>query len=247
MSSIGTTWTEMITYLVLNGADIEEANSKPLYLRSRYMEMTQRGEQLCGAQLAQDEPSPRILKTHLQEHIVRRAVMEGKPKVIVVMRNPKDSLVSFYHFHKNMIGLAFPGTWNEFFDLYQKKELLYGDIMDFNVGWWKHRDEENFLFLKYEDMKRDLTSTVQKIAQHCQIKLSLEQVAKIVAHSDFAAMRSCDAIGMSMGYVGMSIKDFMRKGEVGDWRNYFTPEQGAYVDAQCKESLDPVGLEFSCD
>ncbi len=100
--------------------------------------------------------------------------MEGKPRVIVVMRNPKDSLVSFYHFHKNQPGLAFPGTWDESFDLYQKKELFYGDFMDFNVGSWQHRGEGNFLFLKYEDMKRDLTSTVQQIAQHCQVKLSPE-------------------------------------------------------------------------
>ncbi len=244
----GTTWTEMITYLVLNGADIEEANSKPLLLRSKYMEMTPPGTQVCGAQLAQADPPPRMMKTHLQEHIVRRAVMEGKPRVIVVMRNPKDNLVSFYHFHKNLPTLAFPGTWNEFFDLYKKKELLYGDIMDFNIGWWKHRDEENFLVLKYEDMKRDLTSTVQRIAQHCQVKLSPEQVAKIVAQSDFEAMQSsCNAVRMSAEAMGLSVKKFIRKGEVGDWRNYFTPEQSAYVDAQCKERLAPEGIDFSYD
>ncbi len=243
--STGTTWTEMITYLVLNGADIEEANSKALHHRSKFLEMKAPSDQLCGAQMAENEPSPRMLKTHLQEHILRGSVMQGKPRVIVVMRNPKDNLVSFYHWHKNMPFLAYPGTWNDFFELYKKKELYYGDIMDFNVGWWEHRDEENFLFLKFEDMKRDLKSTVQQIAQHCQVKLSPGQVDKIVTQGGFEAMKSSNAIRYEMEAFNMPANSFLRKGVVGDWRNYFTPEQSAYVDALCTDKYEPVGLKFA--
>ena len=244
---IGGTWAEMMTYLVLNGADIEEANSQSLHLRSKFLELKRLDEGLCGAEMAKNDPSPRMLKSHLQEHVLHKSVMEGKPKVIVVMRNPKDQLVSFYHFHKNLPVLGFPGTWNEFFELYKKKELYYGDIFDFDVGWWKHRDEENVLFLKFEDMKRDLNSTVQQIAQHCQVQLSPSQVGRIVAQGDFQAMKSCGAVRRSVESVGMTLEDFLRKGEVGDWRNYFTPEQSAYVDAQCVERLNPVGLQFAYD
>ena len=37
---------------------------------------------------------------------------------------------------------------------------------------------------------------------------------------------------------------FMRKGEVGDWKNYFTPEQSAEMDKVCPEKLNGSGLEF---
>ena len=37
---------------------------------------------------------------------------------------------------------------------------------------------------------------------------------------------------------------FMRKGEVGDWVNYFTPEQLADLDAKISQRLERTGLEF---
>ena len=163
------------------------------------------------------------------------------------MRNPKDNLVSFYHWHKKMPHLSFPGTWSELFNLYQRKELYYGDMMEFNVGWWKHRRDDNFLFLFFEDMKRDPHSSVRRIAQHCHVTLMPEQVERIVAYSGFEAMRSSHAVVSAYAKYGIPINDYLRKGEVGDWRNFFTPKQCDYVDAQCTKIFDPVGLRFSCD
>ena len=37
---------------------------------------------------------------------------------------------------------------------------------------------------------------------------------------------------------------FFRKGIVGDWKNLFTKEQSDYVEALCKEKLEPLGLKF---
>ena len=37
---------------------------------------------------------------------------------------------------------------------------------------------------------------------------------------------------------------FLRKGEVGDWRNYFSAEQSAAMDHKCKEKLKDTGIEF---
>ena len=37
---------------------------------------------------------------------------------------------------------------------------------------------------------------------------------------------------------------FMRKGEVSDWRNYFTDEQTAKLDALIREKLNGTDLAF---
>ena len=37
---------------------------------------------------------------------------------------------------------------------------------------------------------------------------------------------------------------FLRKGLVGDWKNYFTPEQSERFDKELLAKLDGTGLEF---
>ena len=41
----------------------------------------------------QDRPSPRILSSHAHLRFIEKQVIKDKVKVIVVMRNPKDTLV----------------------------------------------------------------------------------------------------------------------------------------------------------
>lgn len=40
------------------------------------------------------------------------------------------------------------------------------------------------------------------------------------------------------------LHDFIRKGEVGDWKNYFTEEQNKRLDSLYAEKMAGSGLEF---
>ena len=37
---------------------------------------------------------------------------------------------------------------------------------------------------------------------------------------------------------------FLRKGTVGDWKNYFNEEQNNYIEKRTKEYFDSIGLNF---
>ena len=78
------------------------------------------------------------------------------PKCVVVMRNLKDVLVSYYHFYKCVDGFGhFTGTFSDYLELFKAKRLCQGDWFDFNLGWWKQNGDSRFHFAKYEEMKID--------------------------------------------------------------------------------------------
>ena len=43
--------------------------------------------------------------------------------------------------------------------------MVFGDWFDHVLEWWKHRNAENILFIKYEDMKKDHRGAVKKVAE----------------------------------------------------------------------------------
>ncbi|XP_035683315.1 sulfotransferase 1A3-like [Branchiostoma floridae] len=63
--------------------------------------------------------SPRILKTLLPIRFAPRGISkpQNKVKVLVMMRNPKDSAVSYYHFSRKLgplLGVGEPPAWEEY-------------------------------------------------------------------------------------------------------------------------------------
>ena len=77
--------------------------------------------------------------------------------------------------------------------------------------------------------------------------LTPSEISSIVEQTTFDAMKANPAANVSWvkAFPNKGVTtEFMRKGQVGDWRNYFTDEQSARVDEEVKKKLDGTGLEF---
>lgn len=189
---------------------------------------------------------PRIYKSHLRSDFFQKALDEGKAKFVITMRNPKDTLVSFYHFYQqNMAFGNYKGSWNDFFEIIRNDQLIYGDWFDYTLSWWKLRNHPNVLFLKYEDMKLDPATNIQKIADFCKIPLSEEQLKTVVEHTTFDKMQKNSSVNYSNDYFLTKGTSFMRKGSTGGWVNYFTEAQSRYIDELYEEKLKNQGLTFT--
>jgi len=57
-------------------------------------------------------PSPRILDTHLTPSLVPQDIFAKKGRVILLYRNPKDTVTSLYHHYRKMKEIGYTLSWN---------------------------------------------------------------------------------------------------------------------------------------
>ena len=227
-----------MTWLVCNNADVTTANTVDLDSRVPFMEYNMPYSDQASVYALATTPPPRYIKTHLQADFFSNQ-QKKVPKTIVVMRNPKDVLASSFNFYQKLFELE--PNWDEFFGLFKQGELPYGNWVDHCLQWWRRRDEPNILILKYEEIKKDHVGTIRKIAQFCGKELTEEQVAAIAEHTFINNMRHMPSLKPGRPEVK---KNFIRKGKVGDWKEYFSQEQIEYVDELLRSTTEKEGLFF---
>ncbi len=189
----------------------------------------------------------RFAKTHLPFHLWEDNIKKHpEVKIIQTLRNPKDTLVSYYHHSQSdLLQGYFNGSWDDYFSLIEKKQLAWGDYFDHIVPWYQfNKNRENSLIIKYEDMKKDHKGHVIKIADFLGHNIT-EYILSVIVHETsfnemFLKYKACPLPGWHP-----ERDPFVRKGQVGGWVNYFTAEQGNFIDEKCKEYLEPIGISFS--
>lgn len=71
-------------------------------------------------------------------------------------------------------------------------------------------------------------------------------VQEIVQLCSFKELKSSEVNknGRSSAMMGVKNDVYFRKGAVGDWKNYMTPEMAAQLDKIVEEALQGSGLTF---
>ena len=193
-------------------------------------------------------PSPRYMYTHLPCHLMPHG-NEQDVKYLVIARNPKDVAVSQFHFMSSFKLLDFTGSWEEFLNLFLKGRTIYGSYFDHVLAWWKHKDDDNVLFLRYEDLKKDLKGQIGVIANFLNFNHSQEELEKIAEKCTFKAMKSNPDVSTATleqhkDKLFKKKASLLRKGIVGDWKNHFSDEQLEKFNSWCNSHLEGTGLEF---
>ncbi|XP_033121114.1 sulfotransferase 1C2A-like [Anneissia japonica] len=94
-------------------------------------------------------------------------------------------------------------------------------------------------------MKHDLKSVVVQIAKFLGCEIPTGGMEKILSHCSFASMKNNAMTNYSESTdIRQDISPFLRKGVVGDWKNYFTVAQNQAFDKIYYEKLKGSGLVF---
>ncbi|XP_014679064.1 PREDICTED: sulfotransferase 1C4-like [Priapulus caudatus] len=229
----GTTWMQAIVWLVMNDADVAfQGGSKELDelflllewpFNNKNMAEFGKLKKLPECPDWEARPSPRLFKTHMNFQLLPTQIVKRTktPKIVYVSRNPKDTAVSFYHFtkgfdlspmgmHNDFANSTFP----EFYKYYMQGKCNYGEYWQHQVDFWKHRHWENILFVKYEDMKKDLKGEVRRVTNFLGKNLSEEKIDKIVEATTFSSMKRNNTVNNTAMKASRTqdATPFMRKG-----------------------------------
>jgi hypothetical protein len=239
----GTAWVQELVYLIVT-LDFETAMAKNLDERSLYLEWP-------AVPIVDDNNAteqPRFFKTHLPYNLLPKEMLDKKCKIVYVSRNPKDTMVSAYHFYMMLEEVSYQGTFQDFFQLFVKDFIIYSPYANHILGYWNNRNTDNLLYITYEDLHNDTIETIGKIANFLGKSLTKEQVEAIADHCSFAQMARNPTTNYSQWDEKGLTKDngikYMRKGKVGDWKNYFTDQLENDFDKWFKENFGHSDIQF---
>ncbi|NXX16932.1 ST3A1 sulfotransferase, partial [Podargus strigoides] len=240
----GTVWTQNILSLIIHEGHRNGTENVDMINRIPWLEYNVNHLNYA------DLPLPRLFATHLPYYLVPRDLRNKRARVIYVTRNPKDVLVSYYHFSKYMKTVEEIPDFTLFMERFLAGKVLGSSWIDHVEGWYSHAEDFNILFLTYEEMKKDLRSAVLKICNFVGKKLSDEEVDSVVKQATFENMKKdprANYENLPDEFVEKDKGSFLRKGTVGDWKNIMTVAQSERFDQVLKEKMKSLPIKFTWD
>ncbi|XP_042305471.1 sulfotransferase 6B1-like [Sceloporus undulatus] len=230
----GTNWVEhILNHLAITAAKYTEEEVEERISIARELAITPRLEFGDPDKFKKMEklPSRRIIVTHLHPHMLPTSIFRNKAKVLVLIRNPKDTMVSSFHFRNKLS--SFPvSTWDEYFTDYMNGKVSGGSYFDYVKRWDKYIDDENVMGISYEELKENLNLGVQKIAKFFGLSLNNEEIEGVVEKSSIDALK--ERAHETHGLFGAIL---FSKGHVGNWKSMFTESQSQAMDKKFEEHL----------
>ncbi|KAM9475516.1 cytosolic sulfotransferase 3-like isoform 2-T2 [Clarias gariepinus] len=243
----GTTWvSSILDLLFFHNIAPERHTSLPIFERVPFLEAVF-PEMPTGVDLADKlATTPRLIKTHLPVQLVPKSFWEQNCKVVYIARNAKDSAVSYFHFSCMVDLLPDPGTWNDFLQNFMDGKMVFGPWYDHVCGYWeKKQTYTNLHYMFFEDIVKNTRHEVEQLSSFLGLSTQAEEREKLTKFVHFDAMKQNSMANYStFKRMDFKISPFMRKGKVGDWKNYFSVAQNEQFDAHYWEKMKNTTLQF---
>ena len=194
-------------------------------------------------------PRPRMLKSHecFQPHY---------PRVIYIVRDPRDVAVSFYHHNVKAGNIPDDYPMVSFVPRFVAGEFdrKFGSWRDNVLSWISLRSEnEKFLLLRYEEMKSNTEGALLQLAaflESCafrKIDSRPETLRRVIELSSADRMRELEKQEAANWVLTKSTrpdKPFVRSAVAGGWKTQLSPESVATIEEAWGDLMQRLGYEL---
>ena len=181
--------------------------------------------------------SPRFFKSHASVGLIKQPA-----RIIQCLRHPLDTFVSAWHHVRGKEEVFdYNGSWHHFFSkIALKGKFESGDWFDYHEEFLKASEEGKIeaLFLRYEEMKKDnAISAIHKLAEFIGVEsYDAEEISRATnftkmkeksnqGHMEPDGSLSDMLVSQEVGDKNTPSKAHIRKGIVGDWKNYLSDSE----------------------
>jgi len=168
-------------------------------------------------------------------------------KIIFLVRDPRDALVSRYHQHKSEYSdYATPD------DFILNAPDLAKYVEDYN-SWQQHRHmTAGFTTIRYEDLKANPTIELRKVAQFLSLSFTDEVIAEAIQYASFDNMRAMELNGSETVRAGVLMtvdrkatvpeenRLKVRKGRVGGYQQELSAQAIDHLNSYIQAHLNPT-------
>ena len=155
-------------------------------------------------------------KTHYQRHghtICFKSHFLPRPeyrRVIYIIRDGRDALVSFWHYHK-----AVTGEEIHFDRLVEMPVYEFGTWPEHVTSWLRNPYGANMITVRYEDLKRDGAAELERVARFLGLERDREFLTSVVTSCGFQKLRSNEKLFGFGQTFWPGNRRFFRRGDVG--------------------------------
>ena len=225
----GQTWLQAILFHLKTGGNEPDFRGEGLHGVSPWLEWPPKfgtdeydREVRLGELHALDDP--RIFKMHVVWDEIPRP-LGSEAKVVTITRDPRDIPYSMFA-HLHAMKKPFPDL-PERFDDYFERWMEFGFYYKFVNSFWPHYHDEDVLWLRYEDLKKNLPGEILKILSFLGWDASDEILERVLPLVDIHHMRQKEktSVFRKADDNWKEGRHFFREGGVGKNRAQLSADQ----------------------
>lgn len=246
----GTTWLQELVWIIQHDGDLEQASKVQVGCRVPFLE-SQGFDWEHSVDDLDKHPHPRVMKTHQTADMFQKKL--DKVKLIISIRNPKDTVVSVHNYFKLWKALPIKMSLDDLIQVFVGNRPLGPNNTEFSFFNWYLKavpllGHKNVLLVKYEDHKKDPKSEIRAIASFLGKQFDDATVDAIAEHCSFNTLKKNPMVNQT----GQEIYDqtkgnFFCKGKAGGWREVLTEEQSKLIEDKYESTLKKAGIELEFD